>query len=268
MNKIKLICLFIYIEYLNSKQYKLKSVINKMKIAVFDTETTGLPKTKIINYETLAHWPHVVQFSYIIYDTELKKIIKTVDFVIRIPENINISDEASDIHGITNFISQTSQYKIEDALLFFSNDYLNYGIDLIVGHNLSFDINLLKVELMREIGTIIDTKNKRQFSQLLDSLNDMKVESPESPELPNLYCTMQKTIELCNLKTKTRYGKEYLKFPKLSELHMKLFNSSPRNLHNSLNDVLICLRCYYMLEHKVDIIEIDSEIKSLLSDLI
>ena len=31
---------------------------------------------------------------------------------------------------------------------------------------------------------------------------------------------------------------------------MKLFNSPPKNLHNSLNDVLICLRCYYMLEHK------------------
>jgi DNA polymerase III epsilon subunit-like protein len=233
-----------------------------MKIAVFDTETTGLPKTKILNDESLALWPHVVQFSYIIYDTELKKIIKTVDFVIKIPENINISDEVSDIHGITNFISQTSQYKIEDALLLFSDDYLNYGIDLIVGHNLNFDINILKVELMREIGQVTDTINKRQFSQLLDSLNDMNHESP------NLFCTMQKSIELCNLKTKTRYGKEYLKFPKLSELHMKLFNSSPRNLHNSLNDVLICLRCYYMLEHKVDIIEIDDEIKSLLIDLI
>ena len=268
MNKIKLICLFIYIEYLNSKQYKLKSVFNIMKIAVFDTETTGLPKTKLLNDESLALWPHVVQFSYIIYDTELQKIIKTVDFVIKIPNNINISDEVSDIHGITNFISQNSQYKIEDALLLFSDDYLNYGIDLIVGHNLEFDINMLKVELMREIGPIINTINKRKFSQLLESLNDMNQESQKSPESPNLYCTMHNSIELCNLKMKTKYGKEYLKFLKLSELHMKLFNSSPRNLHNSLNDVLICLRCYYMLEHKVDIIEIDDEIKSLLIDLI
>ena len=265
MNKIKLICLFIYIEYLNNKQFKLKSVFNKMKIAIFDTETTGLPKSKIINDESLALWPHIVQFSYIIYDTELKKIVKTVDLVIRIPENINISDEVSDIHGITNFISQTSKYKIEDALLEFSNDYLNYGMDLIVGHNLSFDINMLKVELMREINNRNHLYDKRMLSQFLENLNDM---NPESPESPNLYCTMQKTIALCNLKAISRYGKEYVKFPKLNELHMKLFNSSPRNLHNSLNDVLICLRCYYMLEYKVDIIEIDSEIKSLLIDLI
>ena len=252
----------IYIEYLNSKQFKLKSVINKMKIAVFDTETTGLPKTKIINDLSLSLWPHIVQFSYIIYDTELNKIIKTVDLIIKIPENINISDEVSDIHGITNFISQTSPHVIEEALIHFSNDYLNYNIDLIVGHNLIFDINMLKVELMREINTQNNLSDKRIFSQLLENLNDMKSESPE------LYCTMLKSIELCNLKAKSKYGKEYVKFPKLNELHMKLFNSSPRNLHDSLNDVLICLRCYYMLEYKVDIIEIDSEIKSLLIDLI
>ena len=233
-----------------------------MKIAVFDTETTGLPKSKIINDLSLVLWPHIVQFSYIIYDTELQKIIKTVDLIIRIPENINISDEVSNIHGITNFISQTSEYKIEDALIHFSRDYLNYNIDLIVGHNLSFDINMLKVELMREISIQQNLLYKKMFSQLFEDLNDMKPESPE------LYCTMQKSIELCNLKMKTKYGKEYVKFPKLSELHMKLFNSSPRNLHDSLNDVLICLRCYYMLEYKVDIIEIDSEIKSLLTDLI
>jgi len=233
-----------------------------MKIAVFDTETTGLPKTKILNEFSLSLWPHIVQFSYIIYDTELQKIIKTLDLIIRIPENVNISNEVSNIHGITNFISQTSQYTIEDALIHFSRDYLNYNIDLIVGHNLSFDINMLKVELMREINNKNKLSDKRLFSQLLENLNDMKPDSHE------LYCTMQKSIELCNLKMISKFGKEYLKFPKLNELHIQLFNSSPKNLHNSLNDVLICLRCYYMLEHKIDIIEIDSELKSLLIELI
>jgi len=245
------------------KQFKLKSVINKMKIAVFDTETTGLPKTKIINDLSLHLWPHIVQFSYIIYDTKLKKIIKTVDLIIRIPENINISDEVSEIHGITNFISQTSKYTIENALIEFSNDYLNYNIDLIVGHNLAFDINMLKIELIREISNTTNLSDKMSFSQLLENLNE-----PIPEECPKLFCTMKQSIELCGLKTISKYGKEYNKFPKLNELHIKLFNSSPRNLHNSLNDVLICLRCYYMLEYKVDIIEIDSEVKNLLIDLI
>ena len=83
MNKIKLICLCIYIEYLNSKQFKLKSVFNKMKIIVFDTETTGLPKTKIINELSLPLWPHIVQFSYIIsYLLTMKDFISSINLSI------------------------------------------------------------------------------------------------------------------------------------------------------------------------------------------
>jgi hypothetical protein len=67
MNKIKLICLFEFIEYLNSKQFKLKSVINKMKIAVFDTETTGLmPRHKPgTPFPPMEAYPHIMQFSWI-----------------------------------------------------------------------------------------------------------------------------------------------------------------------------------------------------------
>lgn len=234
-----------------------------MRILVVDTETTGIPKSKLLTEGTIPLWPHIVQFSYIIYDTDLNKIIKIVDFVIKIPANINISDEVSNIHGITNFISQNSQYKINDALIHFINDYYKFNVDLLVGHNLSFDINMIKAELMREMIPNIDTTDKREFAKFLDTLNDTTNENT-----PKLYCTMSHSIQLCNLKLKSKFGKEFLKFPKLNELHIQLFNSSPRNLHNSLNDVLVCLRCYYMLAHKIDIIEIDTHVKELLSDLI
>ena len=46
-----------------------------MKLIIFDTETTGLPKTKNINIDYLYLWPYIVQFSYIIYDTEINKIL-------------------------------------------------------------------------------------------------------------------------------------------------------------------------------------------------
>ena len=45
-----------------------------MRIIIFDTETTGLPKSKFISPDTLNKWPHIVQFSYIIYDTDLNDI--------------------------------------------------------------------------------------------------------------------------------------------------------------------------------------------------
>ena len=46
------------------------SQINKMRVLVFDTETTGLPKTKILNKYMLELWPYIVQLSYIIYDID------------------------------------------------------------------------------------------------------------------------------------------------------------------------------------------------------
>ena len=49
--------------------------INKMRVLVFDTETTGLPKSNIINNTTLNLWPHIVQFSYIVFDTETNSIV-------------------------------------------------------------------------------------------------------------------------------------------------------------------------------------------------
>ena len=38
-----------------------------MRVIVFDTETTGLPKTKVLTPGLLKLWPYVVQLSYLIY---------------------------------------------------------------------------------------------------------------------------------------------------------------------------------------------------------
>jgi hypothetical protein len=64
---------------------------------------------------------------------------------------------------------------------------------------------------------------------------------------------MKSNTALCNIKQKTAYGKEYTKFPKLSELYEFLFHSVPENLHNSMIDVLACLRCYLKTEFNIDI---------------
>ena len=37
-----------------------------MRVIVFDTETTGLPKTKVLTYGLLNLWPYIVQLSYLI----------------------------------------------------------------------------------------------------------------------------------------------------------------------------------------------------------
>jgi DNA polymerase III epsilon subunit-like protein len=215
-----------------------------MRFLVFDTETTGLPSSKIINPDTLNLWPHIVQFSYVIYDTEINDIIETSDRIVCVKENINIPEESTKFHGITNKISKKNGINIELILNNFFRHFRN--VDVIVGHNVLFDINMVKVELLRIIFT-----NKSNYSE--DELKDYKYNLHFLTNFKNISCTLQDSIELCNIKTLNRFGKTYLKFPKLVELHEKLFESIPNNLHNSFNDILVTLRCFMKLKHNIDL---------------
>lgn len=229
-----------------------------MIIAIFDTETTGLPKTKILNIENLDLWPHIVQFSYILFDTTNNEVIKIVDSIIKVDSGVIISEESSNIHGITNKISLKKGINIEVAIKEFFLDVLY--VDLIVAHNMSFDLHMVKVELLRLVisNKNIENKEKQMFSDYFVKLENQK----------NLYCTMQESIDLCNIEAKFRNGDTYIKFPKLSELYEKLFEETPNNLHNSLNDVIVTLRCFMKLRFDIDITNKEYDKDSIIQKLI
>jgi DNA polymerase III epsilon subunit-like protein len=215
-----------------------------MRVLVFDTETTGLPKSKIINPDMLNLWPHIVQFSYVIYDTALNDIVESKDAIVKVKDGITIPEDSIKIHGITNESSQKNGINIE----FILNEFFYHlrSVDLLVGHNISFDINMIKVELLRfiyETNCNILENEAKAYKYNLHFLTNYK----------NISCTMQSSIDLCNIKSINKFGKEYIKFPKLLELHQKLFESTPNNLHNSFNDILVTLRCFMKLKHDIDL---------------
>jgi DNA polymerase III epsilon subunit-like protein len=225
-----------------------------MRVLVFDTEATGLPKTKIINPDALHLWPHIVQFSYLIYDTELNDVVVVRDNIVKVGAGINIPEESTAIHGITNQMSQTDGISLSKIFRSFFRDLKT--ADRLVGHNISFDVNLVIVELLRmiydappnsEAGVSTNKKNLHQIANF-----------------KNTYCTLQESIDLCAIKAVTKLGKEYNKFPKLIELHQKLFQTMPNNLHNSLTDILVTLRCYMMMTGKVDLNEMCNKYKALI----
>jgi len=225
-----------------------------MRTLVFDTETTGLPKTQIISPETLNTWPHIVQFSYIIFDTDSNKIVKIKDCIIKVPDDVVITEDNSKIHGITTEISMTKGVSLKPILEEFFEDLS--AADHIVGHNVSFDINMIKVELNR---FILDTLDVNEVVNLHECLTVLKTSN-------NIYCTMQESIELCNIEMKDKFGRTYKKFPKLVELYQKMFNVTPKNLHNTLNDVIVCLRCFIKLKYYIDIVEHSPEVKQMIKD--
>jgi len=233
-----------------------------MKICVFDTETTGLPQTSVVSYENILLFPYTVQLSYLIYDTNNDELIKIRDYVIKLPENVKIGEESIKIHGITDEISQKKGVYFDDFIEEFIEDF--QGVECMVAHNIQFDLNMLKIEMMREIiknqdGVITrSVLKKRKLAN--DFLHMLMSNKP-------IYCTMKESVKLCNLKKANMLG-NYLKFPKLIELHQKLFNTEPRNLHNSLNDILICLRCFCKLKYNYDILDKNIKIKKMIDLLL
>ena len=65
-----------------------------MKAIIFDIETTGLPKFKDPPIEESRWWPYIVQISWLVFDTETKRIEKVRDFIIKLPSHIFIPPSA------------------------------------------------------------------------------------------------------------------------------------------------------------------------------
>jgi len=216
-----------------------------MKVLVFDTETTGLPKKSGMapQLEEESYYPHIVQLSYIVYDGITNTIDKIYDQIITIPDNIVISEESIKLHGITREIMNEKGVSIKRALESFIGDF--YKADTIVGHNVSFDKMMIHVEMLRNGFPNVDA---------FTSTN-------------KFYCTMKTTVELCAIKTNYRNSvKTYNKFPKLIELYTHLFSKTPTKLHNSLNDVVLCLQCYCKLVFMTEIYELNEQIRTMVDN--
>lgn len=206
-----------------------------MNILIVDVETTGLITNHVPTY--------ITQLSFAVYDTGVKELIKTYNAYIKIPPDIIISDKITEITGITREKLDADGIDIIDALEEFYNAYCKS--DRIVAHNLSFDSKMIEIEA---------TRNQNNFKNSELACHVMRMFTTHSKlSSVQLKCTMRMTIDLCNIQRINARGKTYKKFPTLSELYERLFDVIPENLHNSMVDVLVCLRCYLKFDFNIDI---------------
>tara|TARA_B100000575_G_C23026832_1_gene591295 strand:+ start:350 stop:1009 length:660 start_codon:yes stop_codon:yes gene_type:complete len=203
-----------------------------MRVLVFDVETTGLPKSRHASIFKSDDWPYIVQLSYIWVDLNAPNHSIAKDFIIKIPDSVELSEESIDIHGITREIMREKGVSIKDAINAFNKILVK--TDIIIAHNLAFDKNMIQVEAHR---------------------NTLPRYTACVAKTPIEYCTMKNSKDLCNILAKSSYSdRYYVKYPKLAELHEYLFGSIPTGLHNSMIDVIVCLKCYLKLVDKVNLL--------------
>lgn len=178
-----------------------------MKVLIFDTETTGLPKWRQSAEKGPNNWPHIVSISWIVMDSDTNTELKSRSYIIR-PVAWTIPEDSTLIHGITQ------QMAIEKGveLYWVMNEFIGEDCDMWVAHNLDFDINAV----MNAV------------------LWDLRLQFPVVKQ--KKVCTMLLGKEICKLPGKYGY-----KAPKLKELYNHAFGKFPdeSQLHNSMYDVRV-----------------------------
>ena len=202
------------------------------RILIFDVETTGLPSKYNAKITELDVWPYIVQFSWIVYDINDMDMIKCEDHIIKL-KNMSIPPESTKIHGITNEMMEEKGVDLFITLAKFYDDL--HKSDVCVAHNIKFDKSMILVESTRQ--------------KLTNNLFDNKIE----------FCTMTYGDAITKLTRLNYHNKVVPKYPKLIELYEKLFDKKPKNLHNSLMDVLVCFRCYYKMRYNSDLLVDDDK---------
>jgi DNA polymerase III epsilon subunit-like protein len=211
---------------------------NRRRVMIFDVETTGLlprDRTGI----PLTELPHILQISFVIFDTQYWRVVKSVDFHINVPSTVEISPLITELTGITREKCDSGT-TILNALLEFQKEYML--CNMIVAHNIQFDREMIRVEMERNREQILTFDTNMIFNA--------EYEKSVNKEI---YCTMQMGRNVCKIVSLTKTGKTYFKSPKLIELYEHLFGMSPKDLHNSLVDTYVCLRCFVKLRFKFDL---------------
>ncbi len=179
----------------------------------FDTETTGLPRNYNAPASDLENWSRLVQLAFVVAD-ENGNIFQKENFIIK-PSGFEIPREASNIHGITTEIANEKGLILKDVMSSFYK--IIKKCDCVVAHNISFDEKIVDAELIRcKFGEIVCTKER--------------------------VCTMRSSTEFCQLPN--------MKWPKLQELHEKLFGCKFEEAHNALADVEATVKCFFELKKK------------------
>lgn len=190
------------------------------KYIFFDTECNGLPKYYNIDVCITSNWPRLIQLAWIVTD-EAGNIVKRQNYIIK-PNGFVINDKIAVLTSINTVRAQREGVELGNALSEFMADIEE--AQLVIGHNIDFDMHIVGCELFRE---------NMNYNKLMTK--------------PTI-CTMQKSTNFCAIPSNGNHAG--YKWPKLEELHQKLFGTTFSGAHDAMSDIEATRKCYFELKKK------------------
>ncbi|MGA0895972.1 MAG: PHP domain-containing protein, partial [Flavobacteriaceae bacterium] len=189
---------------------------------IFDTETTGLPKRWDAPLSDSENWPRCIQIAWQIHDAS-GELIAHQDYLIQ-PTGFTIPFDSEQVHGISTALAEEQGVSLSEVLEDFQAAIK--GVAFVVGHNISFDRNIMGAEFLRQ-----GLEDPLEGKSVIDT------------------CT-EETATLCKL-AGGRGGK--FKLPTLGELYVHLFQEQFEEAHNATADVEATARAFFELLRKNEI---------------
>jgi DNA polymerase-3 subunit alpha len=188
-----------------------------MKIAIFDSETTGLPAKHFTYEKDYMNYPYLLSMAWkCLLDGQESP---TFEYIIN-QEGRQVPSEATAINGITQAMCDDSKFDTFTTLIQFMMDIDQ--ADVIIGWNLFFDTSLIKANILRIIaGGKTPIAMYEKFTDLLHK---------------------DKRIDLMRVCHKVMGGK----WPKLTEAYRYFFNET-FDAHTASGDVEAVLRIFKFL---------------------
>ena len=190
------------------------------KYIFFDTECNGLPKYYNIDVCITSNWPRLIQLAWVVTD-EVGNIVKRQNYIIK-PNGFVINDKIAVLTSINTVRAQREGVELVNALSEFMADIEE--AQLVIGHNIDFDMHIVGCELFRV---------NMNYNKLMTK--------------PSI-CTMQKSTNFCAIPSNGNHAG--YKWPKLEELHQKLFGTTFSGAHDAMSDVEATRKCYFELKKK------------------
>ncbi len=125
---------------------------------IFDTETTGLPRSYNAPMSDLDNWPRLVQLAWQLHD-EKGRLLSNKNFIIR-PEGFTIPYNAEKVHGISTKRALEEGHPLQEILQVFREDVAQ--TKYLVGHNIGFDIHVVGSEFLRA-GLVMPFEGKSEL---------------------------------------------------------------------------------------------------------